>query len=117
MTETTDKNFVPKLQAEITRLTEENNKLRASNRRWMRIAGTDSHSGLPNKVFFTTAMLPQVIGSSNAEGQPIACVMIAPDRLGEHNAKYGRKGGDEMMAPISSSACPMGILLVASGAV
>ena len=38
------------LQAEIARLKDENEKLRASNRRWIRIAGTDSLMKLPNKV-------------------------------------------------------------------
>lgn len=100
MTESTD-NLVPKLQAEIARLKEENSKLKASNRRWMRIAGTDSHTGLPNKVFFTTAMLPQAISTANAEGQPLGCVMMAPDRLGEHNAKYGRQGGDQIVKGVA----------------
>jgi diguanylate cyclase (GGDEF)-like protein len=102
MTETTDSNQIPKLQAEIARLKEDNNKLRASNRRWMRIAGTDSHTGLPNKVFFTTAMLPQAISTANADGDPLGCVMMAPDRLGEHNAKYGRKGGDQIVKGVAS---------------
>ena len=102
MTEPSGDNTVPKLQAEIARLKDENNKLRASNRRWMRIAGTDSHTGLPNKVFFTTAMLPQAISTANAEGLPLGCVMMAPDNLGEHNAKYGRKGGDQIVEGVAN---------------
>ena len=101
MTESTDNNLVPKLQAEIARLKEEGNKLRASNRRWMRIAGTDSRTGLPNKVFFTTAMMPQAISTANADGQPLGCVMVAPDRLGEYNAKYGRPGGDQIVKGVA----------------
>ncbi len=101
MTETTDDDLVRELQAEIASLKEEGNKLRASNRRWMRIAGTDSHTGLPNKVFFTTAMLPQAISTANAEGQSLGCVMMAPDGLGEHNAKYGRKGGDQIVKGVA----------------
>ena len=101
MTET-DNNLVPKLQDEVARLNEENNKLRASNRRWMRIAGTDSQTGLPNRVFFTTAMLPQAIATASEEGQPLGCVMRAPDRLGEHNAKYGRKGGDQIVKGVAA---------------
>lgn len=89
--------LVAKLQAEIARLRDDNQKLRASNRRWMRIAGTDTHTGLPNKVFFTTAMLPQAISQSNADNQPLGCVMLAPDKLGDHNQKYGRKGGDQIV--------------------
>ena len=33
--------LVNKLQTEIARLKDENQKLKANNRRWMRIAGTD----------------------------------------------------------------------------
>jgi two-component system cell cycle response regulator len=98
MTESKD---VSKLQAEVVHLKEENNKLRASNRRWMRKAGTDSHTGLPNKVFFTTAMLPQAISAANVDCLPIGCVMMAPDRLGEHNAKYGRTGGDQIVKGVA----------------
>ncbi|MEE2657369.1 MAG: GGDEF domain-containing protein [Candidatus Latescibacterota bacterium] len=99
MTEGTD-TLVGKLQAEIARLKDENHKLRASNRRWMRIAGTDSLTGLPNKVFFTTALLPQAISEANAEGMPLGCVMMAPDKLGDINAEFGRKGGDEVVKGI-----------------
>ena len=49
----------------------------------MRIAGTDIHTGLPNKVFFTTAMLPQAISQANADNQSLGCVMLAPDKLGD----------------------------------
>lgn len=98
---TEDNSEVSSLQAEISRLKDENNKLRASNRRWMRIAGTDSHTGLPNKVFFTTAMLPQAISTANADGQPLGCIMIAPDGLGQLNAKYGRTGGDEIVKGVA----------------
>lgn len=97
MTQATENELIAKLQAEVVRLKEENQKLRSSNRRWMRIAGTDSHTGLPNKVFFTTAMLPQSISQADADGQPVGCVMIAPDKLGEYNQKYGRKGGDQIV--------------------
>ena len=89
------------LQAEIIRLKDENEKLRASNRRWMRIAGTDSLTKLPNKVFFSTALLPQAITAANADGRPLGCVMIAPGRLGEYNQKFGRTGGDEIVKGVS----------------
>ena len=85
------------LEAEIARLKEENKKLRVSNRRWMRIAGTDLLTGLPNKIFLTTALLPQAITSSDEDGRPLGCVMMAPDDLGEFNNKYGRRGGDDLV--------------------
>ena len=97
----TDEDLVAKLQAEVARLKDENQKLKASNRRWMRIAGTDSLTGLPNKVYFTTALFPQAIGEANAEGEPLGCVMMAPDKLGEYNAKFGRAGGDAIVEAVS----------------
>ena len=92
---------IDQLQAEIARLQEENKKLRASNRRWMRIAGTDDLTGLPNKVFFSTALLPQAISQSNAEGHHLACIMLAPDDLGEINKRFGRKGGDQIVTQVA----------------
>ena len=92
---------IDQLQAEITRLKQENEKLRASNRRWMRIAGTDDLTGLPNKVFFSTALLPQVITQHNAEGRSFAGVMVAPDNLGDINKKYGREGGDRIVVGLA----------------
>ena len=89
------------LQAEITRLKQENEKLCASNRRWMRIAGTDDLTGLPNKVFFSTPLLPQVITQHNAEGRSFAGVMVAPDNLGDINKNYGREGGDRIVVGLA----------------
>ena len=92
---------IDQLQAQITRLKQENEKLRASNRRWMRIAGTDDLTGVPNKVFFSTALLPQVITQHNAEGRSFAGVMVAPDNLGDINKKYGREGGDRIVVGLA----------------
>ncbi|MFH1571463.1 MAG: GGDEF domain-containing protein [Gemmatimonadota bacterium] len=94
--------LVAKLQGEIARLKEENQKLRASNRRWMRIAGTDSLTGLPNKVFFTTVLLPQAIAQATADGQPVGGIMVAPDNLGEYNKKFGRSGGNEVVKGVAA---------------
>jgi GGDEF domain-containing protein len=63
----------------------------------MRIAGTDDLTALPNKVFFSTALLPQAISQSNAEGHPLVCIMLAPDNLGDINKRFGRKGGDQIV--------------------
>ena len=90
-----------RLQTEFDRLERENEKLRISNRRWIRIAGTDDLTGLPNKVFFSTALLPQIISSANAEGQGLVCIMVAPDKLGDINQKYGSEGGDQIVNGLS----------------
>ena len=96
-----DDDLVGKLQAEIVRLKDENQKLKANNRRWMRIAGTDSLTGLPNKIYFSTALLPQAISHANAENHHLGCVMLAPDNLGEINKKFGRTGGDDIVKEVA----------------
>ena len=96
-----DSGDIDRLQEEIDRLKQENEKLKASNRRWMRIAGTDDHTGLPNRVFFSTALLPQVISQANADGQPFVCIMVAPDRLSDINQQYGREGGDQIVTGLA----------------
>ena len=88
--------LVNKLQTETARLKDENQKHKANTRGWMRIAGTDSLTGLPNKVYFTTALLPQAISHANEENEHLGCVMLAPDNLGEINKKFGRSGGDDI---------------------
>lgn len=90
------------LRAEIVRLQKENEKLRASNRRWMRIAGTDDLTGLPNKIYFTTALLPQVVSQANASGQSFVCVIVAPDNLGDINQRFGREGGDQVVEGLAA---------------
>jgi len=94
--------LVAKLQAEIARLRDENQKLKANNRRWMRLAGTDSLTGLPNKVFFTTALFPQFLAQSTAEGSPLGGIMAAPDNLGGINERFGRPGGDEIVRGVAT---------------
>ena len=69
---------VESLQAEIAELQEERRRLVATDDRWMRIAGTDAMTGLPNKTFLTTALLPQAIVRAQAAGRGIGCIMIAP---------------------------------------
>ncbi len=92
---------VAKLEAEISRLREENAKLKTSSRRWMRIAGTADLTGLPNRVYFSTALLPQLVSAANVEGHSLACIMLAPDGLGEINQKFGRKGGDQIIKAVA----------------
>lgn len=89
------------LRAEIERLQQENEKLRASNRRWMRIAGTDDLTGLPNKVYFSSVILPQVISQAKVGGESFVCIMVTPDKLGEINQNYGRAAGDQVVCDMA----------------
>ncbi len=93
---------ISKLQAEVEQLRAENEKLRASNRRWMRIAGTDDLTGLPNKVCFSTVFLPPIIAQANETGKSFICIIIAPDKLGDINMRFGRVGGDEIVKGVAT---------------
>ena len=93
---------ISKLQAEVEQLLAENEKLRASNRRWMRIAGTDDLTGLPNKVCFSTVFLPPIIAQANETGKSFICIIIAPDKLGDINMRFGRVGGDEIVKGVAT---------------
>ena len=93
--------LVTRLQHELARLTRENLTLQATNRRWRRIAGADPLTGLPNRVFFLTALLPQAITQANAEAQDLACLVVAPNDLGDYNARYGRKLGDQVLKGVA----------------
>ena len=100
---------VDQLQAEMTRLKQGKYKSRASNRRWIRIAGTDDVTGLPSKVFFCTVLLPQVLTQHNAiygaapspvlycYGRRFVGIVPVPDDLGKIKRKYGREGGDRIV--------------------
>ena len=99
--ESTSTMDVRELQAEIDRLKTENQKLKASNRRWMRIAGTAENTGLPNKIFFSTALLPQLMSKANTDGDFLGCIMIEPDGLVEINEKYGRRGADFIVKEVA----------------
>jgi len=93
---------ISKIQAEVEQLRAENEKLRASNRRWMRIAGTDDLTGLPNKVCFSTVFLPPIIAQANETGKSFICIIIAPDKLGDINMRFGRVGGDEIVKGVAT---------------
>lgn len=97
MEKSNEQALVEQLQAEVAQLREENQRLKASNRRWMRIAGTDALTGLPNRVFCITVLLPQYLGLAYDQEQAFVCIMAAPDNLGEINKRYGRKGGDQVI--------------------
>ena len=73
--ETTGIGNVGELEAEIARLKEENSRLKGSNRRWMRIAGTEDLTGLPNKVYFPRPYFRSWLAppTRKATGWPVSC--------------------------------------------
>ena len=101
MEKSSEQELIEKLQAELNQVREENQKLKASNRRWMRLAGIEALTGLPNRIFFITVLLPQHLSMAVNGKQAFSCVMIAPDGLGEVNKRYGRKGGDQVIKGVA----------------
>ena len=78
------------LEAEIGSLNKEVERLRTENRRWAKMAGTDALTGLPNKISFVRALLPQMVERAAREEQPLGLVLLSADDLGEINQKHGR---------------------------
>ena len=88
---------VAQLEREIHELQTEINRLREENRRWAKLAGTDGLTGLPNRISFFRAFLPQTLQRSVKEGRPVGLVLLSPDSLGDLNESHGREAGDEVI--------------------
>ena len=88
---------IQSLEAEVGSLREEVERLRKENRRWARLAGTDSLTGLPNKISFLRAFVPQVFQTAIKEEQPVGLILFSPDNLGDINETHGREAGDHVI--------------------
>ena len=88
---------VPQLEKEVQDLSREVKRLRSENRRWAKLAGTDSLTGLPNRISFFRVFLPQTLHLSVREARPVGLILMSPDSLGDVNEKYGREAGDEVV--------------------
>lgn len=76
---------------------EEIRRLKEENRRWARLAGTEALTGLPNKISFMRAMVPQTIQRAAVEEQPVGFILLSADDLGTINETYGREAGDQVI--------------------
>lgn len=92
---------IRELEAEIRVQREEVARLKSENRRWARMAGTDALTGLPNKVSFLRAIVPQAIQKAARERQPAGFMLISADNLGDVNAQYGREAGDRVIQALA----------------
>jgi PleD family two-component response regulator len=72
------------LRKENQSLRQEVARLGADNRRWARLAGTDALTGLPNKISFLRALVPQCIRSAADVGDSFCCLLIIWDRSMKH---------------------------------
>ena len=88
---------IAQLEKGVRDLQQEVNRLREENRRWAKLAGTDGLTGLPNRISFFRAFLPQTLQLSVREDRPVGLILLSPDSLGEVNETYGREAGDEVV--------------------
>ena len=98
---------IRELEAENLSLRQEAERLKAENRRWARMAGTDALTGLPNKISFMRALVPQTIQRAMAEGNPIGFILLSADDLGPVNETYGREAGDQILKGLGDLLQPL----------
>lgn len=88
---------VARLEQELRDLRQEVRRLTEENRRWAKLAGTDSRTGLPNRISFFRAFLPQALQQSVKDERPVGLVLVSPDSLWSVNESHGREAGDEVI--------------------
>jgi len=85
------------LEAQVVSLETEVARLREENRRWARLAGTDALTGLPNKISFLRAFVPQTFKTASEEHKSVGLLLVSPDDLGGVNEMHGREAGDQVL--------------------
>ena len=86
---------IKELQERIKRLEDE-------NRRWMRLAGTNRLTDLPNSLMFYKVVLPGELRKYDKMSVSLACLLIAPDKLGDVNQELGRAIGDQLIQEVAN---------------
>jgi len=71
-------------------------KVEEDNRKWMRLAGMNRLTQLPNSLILYQLVLPKELH----QGKRLACVLLCPDGVGRINQQYGRKVGDQLIQQI-----------------
>ncbi len=82
------------LKARVQRLEEE-------NRKWMRLAGVNRLSKLPNNLMLFQVVLPKELIKDKGSTFALACMLICPDKLGDINQGHGRVVGDHLIQQFS----------------
>jgi ATP-binding cassette, subfamily B, bacterial len=82
---------------------QEGQRLQVVNQRWAKMAGTDRLTGLPNKVAFLQALMPQEILQAQRHDSRIGLILLGGDDLGRINETYGRDAGDQVLRGLSES--------------
>jgi len=83
-----------KLKARVQRLEDE-------NRKWMRLAGINRLTKLPNNLMLFQVVLPKELVKSPSENFALSCLLICPDKLGDINQEHGRVVGDQLIQQLS----------------
>ena len=73
-------------------------KLEEENKKWMRLAGVNRLTNLPNSLMLYQIILPKEL----SKGVPFSCILLCPDNLGEINQKHGRIVGDKLIKQIGN---------------
>jgi diguanylate cyclase (GGDEF)-like protein len=72
-------------------------QLETLNQRWAQLAGTDRLTGIPNKMAFLHALVPQEIQQAQRVNAPVGFILISADNIGPINETYGRDAGDQVI--------------------
>jgi diguanylate cyclase (GGDEF)-like protein len=84
----------------IVQLKERIDHLEKENRKWMRLAGINRLTELPNNLMLYQVVLPQELRKGINNPLNLACILICPDGLGEINQRHGRIIGDGLIKEI-----------------
>ncbi len=95
------------LERQSVDLKKEVERLREENRRWARLAGTDDLTGLPNRITFLRAIVPNEVRKSISDNEPISFILMGVDNLGDINEKHGRTAGDQIIKDVAIYLKPM----------
>lgn len=76
-------------------------RLEEENRKWMRLAGINRLTQLPNNLMLFQVVLPKDLTMSKGEGFVLSCILICPDKLGDINQDHGRIIGDQLIQQLS----------------
>ncbi len=93
--------LIQRFEAEQEGEQQEMQRLREINQRWAQLVGTDRLTGLPNKLSFLEALVPQEIQQAQRTGDSIGFILISGDNLGPINETHGRDAGDQVLGGLS----------------
>jgi diguanylate cyclase (GGDEF)-like protein len=75
-------------------------KLEEENRKWMRLAGMNRLTQLPNGLMLFQVVLPKELNKRSDQPLETACIFLCPDGLGDINQQHGRVIGDKLLQHI-----------------